>query len=1016
MFWLTRRRSLSILACLVLCIQFLLLPQTEAGIEFNEAAQKEIKENFKLCVQKLKGPYTENNCICNDGARVPVRSDDGKIQARPCGSRGQLFCSAFRATWAQALTRYGLYLGNIFSADEYSWDSFKDHHQLVRGYILENYFTENHPSHKFAQLRSFGGLSGSEFEVAASHRFFERYLSLPSFDEFKHYLLAYELQRRFYARKDLGEIDRVRVLSTRIQSLNPAFKPLRDVIHNRISSADIPRIESFRNALKPDQDRSPYDDLIQAIKRLTAMNEQVLYSEIDAVSDGQTRAKLTRIVQGIIAGDRFSTISSLGQMMAEIRIAVAGKSVAPSDSRRLVDISIMAAQIIHTSGSRLIEDSHPLTLQQHLQLLESLTNAAYGAGLSSSREYNDSREKFRQILGQKTISAEELNRFLNSDRTVERALNTIRFSFVEATDVWKLVIPDISLISDDVLRASPLLNYARILEKLCIFSGNKMGIRHELPGGGGGSAVRALNPGLALGELRFDPAEGAYTRDHIIALSETPADLAPAAGIITMGEGNMVSHVQLLARAMGIPNSVAAPDLFREFKALDGQKVFYLVTPSGQIFIKPSRLMTDMDRTIVSEYRKNERRRNDGTLVSRSSKLRIDPGRINLKDTVPMDLLDARRVESGIRYGPKAAFLGELKRLFPASVSRGIVLPFGLYYSHFQRCRVEILPDIKTVVVREEDRQLPEFVRKTYEEFFQKMIPSGKSEQELAEWIKPRLKMIQQSIINTPLDIELRESLRSEFRRQGFFLGKHEEETTGCFVRSDTNVEDLDEFNGAGLNQTLFNLSTFRGILDGIKEVWASPFSFRSFSWRQTMIDEPFWVLPSVVILESVPSEKSGVLITSDPQSGNSQDMFVATSEGVGGAVDGSAAETLLWTPEGVRFITQFKSPWRRVLDLKGGSRIAPSTGSQEVLTSQDLNILIDAAKTIANKLKPSIDAWGKPRPWDIEYGFVNGSLWLFQVRPFIGNDTLGNIPALRMYEDPRSATHVLTLAKEVIP
>ena len=73
-------------------------------------------------------------------------------------------------------------------------------------------------------------------------------------------------------------------------------------------------------------------------------------------------------------------------------------------------------------------------------------------------------------------------------------------------------------------------------------------------------------------------------------------------------------------------------------------------------------------------------------------------------------------------------------------------------------------------------------------------------------------------------------------------------------MRSDTNVEDLDNFNGAGLNLTLFNLKSLDDIYEGLKEVWASPFGYRSFSWRQTLIDQPLWVLPSVVILEAVPT------------------------------------------------------------------------------------------------------------------------------------------------------------------
>src|SRR5205823_4787008 len=93
-----------------------------------------------------------------------------------------------------------MWIANLFARDLYQWDSFTDHHDLVRGYILEKYFTETNPKHKLAEMRSYGGLAGAEYEAAAAPRFFERYLALPAYDDARHYLLAYELQRRYYVR------------------------------------------------------------------------------------------------------------------------------------------------------------------------------------------------------------------------------------------------------------------------------------------------------------------------------------------------------------------------------------------------------------------------------------------------------------------------------------------------------------------------------------------------------------------------------------------------------------------------------------------------------------------------------------------------------------------------------------------------------------------------------------------------------------------------------------------------
>jgi len=290
-------------------------------------------------------------------------------------------------------------------------------------------------------------------------------------------------------------------------------------------------------------------------------------------------------------------------------------------------------------------------------------------------------------------------------------------------------------------------------------------------------------------------------------------------------------------------------------------------------------------------------------------------------------------------------------------------------------------------------------VESTYRVFFDEMLASGSDEKKLTAWIQPRLDVMRHSIRSTPLAPELRGSIRTALEQQDLLQAGTGKATRGLFVRSDTNVEDLDEFNGAGLNLTLFNLGSLDEVFDGIKQVWASPFTTRSFSWRQTLIDEPLWVLPSVVILESVPSEKSGVLVTADVHTGDESRMLVATSEGVGGAVDGTPAETLLWSPDGVELLTMFKSPWRRLLKADGGSELVASTRSEYVLTDEELDELIRTAKVIRDRLEPSRDSSGRARSWDIEYGFSDGKLWLFQTRPFIGNEQLRNVPALAIYE-----------------
>ena len=133
--------------------------------------------------------------------------------------------------------------------------------------------------------------------------------------------------------------------------------------------------------------------------------------------------------------------------------------------------------------------------------------------------------------------------------------------------------------------------------------------------------------------------------------------------------------------------------------------------------------------------------------------------------------------------------------------------------------------------------------------------------------------------------------------------------------------------------------------------------------------------------------------------------MTVATSEGPSGAVDGTSAETLVWSPDRVELVTMFKSPWKNQLLPTGGSTIVPSSGKEFVLEPDELEQIVGAGRTITERLTPVKDPAGRPRPWDIEFGFKSDKLWLFQCRPFLGNDELKNIPALAPLE-VKSATN----------
>jgi phosphoenolpyruvate synthase/pyruvate phosphate dikinase len=208
----------------------------------------------------------------------------------------------------------------------------------------------------------------------------------------------------------------------------------------------------------------------------------------------------------------------------------------------------------------------------------------------------------------------------------------------------------------------------------------------------------------------------------------------------------------------------------------------------------------------------------------------------------------------------------------------------------------------------------------------------------------------------------------------------------GVFVRSDTNVEDLPGFTGAGLNLTVVNVVGFENVLEAIHRVWASPFTERAYRWRQAYMENPEHIYVSVLLLKSVPADKSGVMVTVDVDSGQAGWLTIAVNEGVGGAVSGQAAEELRVNTENghVRLMAQATEPYKRVILKEGGMTKIAASGSEAVLSEKDIQLLVEFAGSLPDRFPMLKDAVGNAVPADIEFGFCKNELVLFQIRPFL--------------------------------
>jgi pyruvate,water dikinase len=633
----------------------------------------------------------------------------------------------------------------------------------------------------------------------------------------------------------------------------------------------------------------------------------------------------------------------------------------------------------------------PVDLQEHLDKIYSLSEALASAGYTEMWEWNAIEEELFISKGE-TIKAHELLDFLNTGRSqVEWGTGMVNAIYSDVVEEYTKFEPKAYGFYDDRIRSSLLLPLGDAIGELGSLVSYQIGLTSNIAGVNNVSTIRGLNPGYTKGELVVvsGNAEGMQVDPNkIYIFDHPPSDLKPVSGIATVSEGNLVSHVQLLARNLGIPNAAISIDNLNDLKELDGEEIFYAVSNRGTVVIKKEGDMSDFEKSLFTKVNKKEKKT-----------IRIPEGKLKLDGKLPLDMAAVGSSDSGILCGPKAANLGQLKQLFPDKVVNGIVIPFGVFRDHM-------------------NQQMPQ-TGGSYWDFLMSAFAKakllkeqGKSEQEIIDYQLGELKILRDAIAVMPFKETFISALENDFKSTlGNDLGK-----VPVFLRSDTNMEDLEEFTGAGLNLTVFNAVERNKVINGIREVWASPYTERSFKWRQVYLENPENVYPSILIIPTVDVDYSGVLITKDFINNDDNSITVAMSRGAGGAVDGQSAETYIIDQDGNGLlISPARENKQRKLPDTGGSIMENVDFDSRILTNDNLKTIREFSKTVHEIMPGSKDGSYKGA-WDIELGFKDGKLYLFQIRPFVENSQAVNSEYLNSIDADVDVNTALLLHKPIKP
>ncbi|MDX1507099.1 MAG: PEP/pyruvate-binding domain-containing protein [Woeseiaceae bacterium] len=887
----------------------------------------EARQIVQDMIDSPRGPYSRIRWFCNDGTvQAPV--------AYACQERGGGRQHAEYSPARERLAALGWSVGTIFAAT--TLDELRNSQQRqarLRELPLERYLMDIDDGWVLRRAQNYRGRVQAEDEAAAGAALLQQ-LMLDTQWSLDNFLLIRELARTIPHGEDSDLARKARRDAVELAELDSAAEKWRIEIHNNPSATTAQRLREWSAGHR--------DAAIAAAGNALADTLDTLYGEagrrarIDAalakVGSGPMGSNWRQSINEALSREDFSRVAGLCAAMASARSSLFAK-MPPERRLAMIDSLRELETDVQMSYRRLVSEQS-LDRAETLQISRALLECAYASGLLSQSEFDAIAPP--QFDESSLSLADYRAAILRLKRAPGWAIGTIRFTFAEALIRYTALDSRAARFSDDLLRGSPMWMLGDTLKVLSRDLDHLTGSVAEFVGKPVGG-VLALNPGMAHGRLRIfetlESLEGAdIAETDIVVIPETIAELTPVAGILTLGEGNALSHVQLLARNFGIPNVAVDFDAVAMLEPLQDERVRLIVGSEGSVILE------------VADSSSTER------AAAAPASVTVPVPDLSVRRLLTLD--EIGRDMSGRIVGPKAANLGELNRMFPGRVAPAIAVPFGIYAEHLAAAGLG-------------DRIAAAFQARRNDRL---------SQSEFGAELASVRDSIAALTLSESVAGRLRELMAAEFGAPG---------TYGVFVRSDTNVEDLPQFTGAGLNETIPNIVDPAAQLAAVPRVWSSILSPRALAWRSSVLSNPEQIYASVLLMKSVPATKSGVLVTTNLADRSQPAMTASVAWGVGGAVAGEAAETIVILEDDVEILSEAKAPYQRQISDKGGVLWLPAS-SGPVMTPAEIEQLRKLAVEVASRYEPVTDDNGQPRPWDIEFGFVDGELTLFQIRPLV--------------------------------
>jgi len=234
---------------------------------------------------------------------------------------------------------------------------------------------------------------------------------------------------------------------------------------------------------------------------------------------------------------------------------------------------------------------------------------------------------------------------------------------------------------------------------------------------------------------------------------------------------------------------------------------------------------------------------------------------------------------------------------------------------------------------------------------------------------------IKKLILDANMPTDVYEDIKKAYKELNEMVGRE----VYVAVRSSATAEDLPTASFAGQQSTFLNIHGEEGVVQAVKECWASLFEPRAIFYRTENNFEHMKVGLSAVVQMMVQSEKAGVVFTVDPLYQDPDIMSIEGAYGLGEVVVSGQVtpDTYRVDKKSMKIVDKnvVKQTWM-IVKMKGeNKKVDIKDEAQGKQKLSDLEIK-DLAK-ICKKIEEHYNY-----PQDLEYAFERDNLYIVQSRP----------------------------------